>query len=1195
MEDKAKNPEQSLNESKSTQIIDIFEKMIIESPWIDKITRMMLDNVMMGVSMISPEMEIVWLNRIFKEWFPQIDVQKKPLCYRSFYSPPKDKICDYCPTKKAFETGKVHFAETGICADGRIYNLIAVPVKDKDGKIIYVVETVENITERKQAQDTLQESEERFRKIFEEGQLGMALVGRDYQIIDANNKLCQMLGYTREELTKLKFTDFTHPDDIDKDVQLTERIFKEEIPFYQLEKRYIKKNKDIIWVDLTASVIHDKEGKPLYGLGMIEDITERKQAEEELIRSEERYRHITSSLTDYIFTVYVDNGQPVKTVHGPGCISVTGYSPEEFISNPCLWICMVYEPDRQTVYEYTQQILSGKKVSPLEHRIIRKDGSIRWIRNTTVSHFDNQGKLLLYDGLIKDITEQRQAEEALRESEDKFRSLAEKSLAAVYLIQNGIFKYVNPRFAGIFGYTVDELVGKKGPKDLAFSEDWPIVEENMRKRLTGEAKFIYYNFRGITKDKKIIHVEIYGSLIEYKMQPAIIGTLLDITERKQMLDALQKQKEEQQIILDSVPAMIFYKDKENRFIRINKALADATGLPKEKIEGKTAFEAYPGYAEKYWEDDKEVMASGQPKTNIIEPMETTKGIIWCQTDKIPYRDEQGNIIGIIGFAIDISERKQAEEDLKIEQDKAQRYLEIATVMLVVIDAKGKVVLMNKKGCEILGYNQEEIIGKNWFDNFLPERIRFDVKEVARKLLAGNIKPVEYYENPVLTKSGHEKIIAWHNTVLRDEEGKIIAHLSSGEDITERKQIEKEKETLYKELIKSNQRLKQLILRDPHTGLYNHRYLSEVIEAELFRAKRFGNPLSVMMLDVDYFKSINDVYGNQFGDLVLKQLARQLKNMVRRYDTVIRFGGEEFIIISPGMDRVTALNLAHRLLDAVNLFNFGDNKNTVKLKLSVGVASYPEDKIVSGMDLVDLASKILNKVKESGGNQIYSSLDIKKESPRALKKHKEETADVQFLKNKIEKLSKQANQSLSEAIFAFAKTLKVKDHYTGEHTETTVHYATEIARELDLPRDEIEHVRQAAILHDLGKIGISEKILLKPAKLTKKEFNDVKKHPQIGVDIIRPLQFLHPLIPLVLYHHERWDGKGYPRGLKTDEIPVGARIIAIADVYQALISTRPYRKKAYSKSEAIKIIANGSGTQFDPYIVSSFLKILKQEK
>jgi len=415
-------------------------------------------------------------------------------------------------------------------------------------------------------------------------------------------------------------------------------------------------------------------------------------------------------------------------------------------------------------------------------------------------------------------------------------------------------------------------------------------------------------------------------------------------------------------------------------------------------------------------------------------------------------------------------------------------------------------------------------------------------------------------------------------------GEIFAHAF------ERKRSRQKVEQLNKELTQSNKVLKQLALRDSQTGLYNHHYLTEIIEAEFHRSYRYAHPLSAIMLDIDYFKSINDVYGHQFGDTILQQFSGQLKRMVRQYDIVVRFGGEEFVIISPGTDRQTAMVLGQRILDALNLYNFGNKKHVIKLKISIGIASYPDDQITKGMDLIELADNILNKAKENGGNTVYSSLDIANGKRVVFQEKKKETEETKFLKEKIARLTRRSSQSLVEAVFAFAKTIELKDHYTGEHVEKTVHYATEIARVLGLPKEDRERIHQAAILHDLGKIGISEKILLKKSKLDKKELSEIRKHPQIGVDIIRPIQFLHSIIPFILYHHERWDGKGYPSGLKGEEIPMGARIIAIADVYQALISDRPYRK-AFSKDKVIKIIKSSAGTQFDPKVVGGLLKII----
>ncbi len=663
------------------------------------------------------------------------------------------------------------------------------------------------------------------------------------------------------------------------------------------------------------------------------------------------------------------------------------------------------------------------------------------------------------------------------------------------------------------------------------------------------------------------------------------------TERKRSEEELQKKQEELQIIFDSVPAMIFYKDQENRMIRVNKAFTEAMGLDKNQIEGKTCFELWPEQAEHYWCDDKEVMEFGQPKIGIIEPLVTTKGKIWVQTDKIPYRNEKGEIAGVVGFAIDITDRKEAQEALETSEEEYRTLVNNVNIGIYrnTPDLEGCFLKVNPAMAKMFGYDSAEEFMKVKVSELYEDpqdRVRFVEK----------IKKTGFVKNEELKLRKKDGTFIWAAVTAKvnfDSNGKPQWLDGAIEDITERKKAEKELDLLNKELIKSNKKLKKLALRDPQTGLYNHYYLEEVIEAELYRAKRYVHPISVIMLDVDYFKSINDVYGHHFGDLVLKQLAGQFKKMVRQYDIVIRFGGEEFMIVSPGIDRDQTLTLARRLLDAINLYNFGNKKQTVKLKLSIAVASYPEDRITKGMDLVEIADQILSKVKEYGGNNVYSSLDIKRKELSSVRKIKV-NGDIRFLKDRIDKLTRKTNQSLIEAVFAFAKTLELKDHSTGEHVEKTVQYATKIARVLDLSTDEIDWIKQAAILHDLGKIGISEKILVKKLKLTKEEFEEIRKHPQIGVDIIRPVKFLHNIIPLILYHHERWDGRGYPNGLKGEEIPVGARVVALADVYEALTSNRPYRK-AYPEKEALKIIKKGSGTQFDPRVVTKFVQIMQKKK
>ncbi len=821
---------------------------------------------------------------------------------------------------------------------------------------------------------------------------------------------------------------------------------------------------------------------------------------------------------------------------------------------------------------------------------------------------------------VRDITERKRASEELQESELRYRTTLDSMVAAIHVVDTDLrFILVNQAFKECnneLGLEVD-AIGKK------ISEVFPFLTDKVYQ----EYRQVFDTGKGIVTEevntingKEIITETRKIPVLRGDKVVQVITVIRNITEHKRTEDRIIKINE---------CFLGFGNDPSENINRLTSLCGELLGadcalynrLEGSRLHAKGLWHAPVDFSVLSEADGHicyDVIKQNSDAVMVVPNLDQTG---YAQTDPnvnlyrlktyigravklggeyigslcVVYQhnfapsEEDKRFLEIIAVAIGVEEgRKTAEDMLKENQARYRAIVEDQTELICRFLPDKTVTFVNEAVCRYLGKRQDEILGKNLMD-FVSEEDRGEVEEAFNAI--GLQNPVIIREYKIVVEGGQQRWLQYTSRGIFDNEGKLLEYQAVGHDITERKEAEKEKEALDKELMKSNKKMKQLALRDPHTGLYNHRYLEEVIEAEFYRARRYAHPISVLMLDIDYFKSINDVYGYQFGDLVIQQLSQQLKMMVRRYDIIIRFSGEEFIILCPGTERATALTLAQRLLDAFNLYNFGNKNHRVKLKISMAVASYPEDKIVKGIDLIELAEHMVSKIKEDGGNKVYSSMDVGKKKYPSLEKYEKGPA-VNLLKKKIDKLNKQANQSLIEAIFAFAKTIEVKDHYTGEHVERTVHYAIEIARALNMSKDEIERIRQAAMLHDLGKIGISEKILLKRAKLTPKEFEIIKTHPQLGVDIIRPIQFLHAIIPLILYHHERWDGKGYPSGLREEDIPLGARIIAVADVYQALISDRPYRK-AFPKSEVIKIMKEGAGTQFDPQIISVFLKILKQ--
>jgi PAS domain S-box-containing protein len=273
----------------------------------------------------------------------------------------------------------------------------------------------------------------------------------------------------------------------------------------------------------------------------------------------------------------------------------------------------------------------------------------------------------------------------------------------------------------------------------------------------------------------------------YSQKPKLEQVSHNLPGHKNVDEELDKVWREWKSIFDAIKDSIILVDSEFKIIQANLASSQLFGRPLDQIIGKTCWQLVHGTNEAP-EECPLKRAKTTKKHEQIELYLPEKGI-WIEALVSPVFDQQGNLSGAVHIIRDITNRKQVEELLRKEKDKAQKYLDVAAVIMIAIDSEGRVGLINKKGCQILGYNENEILGKNWFDNFLPKRIRNKVRELSDKMLKGEIEVNEYFENPVLTKSGDEKLIGWHSVILRDEKGAIIGHLSSGEDITERKRAE----------------------------------------------------------------------------------------------------------------------------------------------------------------------------------------------------------------------------------------------------------------------------------------------------------------------------------------------------------------------------------------------------------------------
>jgi len=695
----------------------------------------------------------------------------------------------------------------------------------------------------------------------------------------------------------------------------------------------------------------------------------------------------------------------------------------------------------------------------------------------------------------------------------------------------------------------------------------------------------------------------------------------------------------------------------------------------------------------------------------------------------------GILTGIILRFFDHQKRllKESEDRYRNLSKQFQIYLDLVDVMIVSLDAQGRVVFINRKGCEILGYTEEEILGKNWFENFLPKEIVNEVEDYLNGLLAGTRDIVdEYHENSVLARDGTEKILLWHNSVIRDDTGKITGILSSGLDITELRQTKSQLEEqlqsakiLYNaaeqltleglDIVKRSERLSKICVDSfgaslvwvghalPDGGVKiigqfpkDHPYLEglnvrwddspfanssagrsiktgknqvieDVVVDERFsawreKAQQFGirtvaafplvSPKGVfgtLVLYSDKPGFFNSQKMDQIQTLahmaaaslenarLFDQLEERFLRMeaLHKIDKAISGSADLSVTFSVLMDQII-----HQLnVNACDIFLLNSNTLTLELVASRGfrvplaeISSikigeslvgqvalqrrpFKEINLAEVNDPQNRGSCPQRRIMAKEGFRSYAGVPLMAKgqllgvlevfSRSSFEDDQEWFEYLQILAQQgaiaienaklFENLQK-SNVELARAydatIKAWASILDLRDRETEGHSQRVTLLTLKMAKEMQIDDRELIHIRRGALLHDIGKMAIPDHILLKPGKLTDEEWEVMKKHPIYAYQMLSKIDYLRAALDIPYCHHERFDGTGYPRGLKGEEIPLSARIFAVADVYDALTSDRPYRK-AWLREEAVEYIKSQSGKHFDPKVVEVFMKLLEQ--
>ena len=464
------------------------------------------------------------------------------------------------------------------------------------------------------------------------------------------------------------------------------------------------------------------------------------------------------------------------------------------------------------------------------------------------------------------------------------------------------------------------------------------------------------------------------------------------------------------------------------------------------------------------------------------------------------------------------------------------------------DREGRFLSANA-ACETLsGYSPQELLQMSFDELVVPEHLAH-AREMFEKVLEGEAQHDEF---TIRRKDGRRvEINVSKMPVVRG--GEIVGAYGISRDISARKALEREWERLLAAALERAD-------RDPLTGLLNHRAFHKRFQEEIERARRAGRPLAVVLLDLDDFRFLNDAYGHMVGDDVLCRVAGALRERTGPGAdlALARFGGDEFAALLAS-DRAEEAEAPATWLNRLQYCPPGHD-SAIPLTLSVGVARFPDDGITH-LDLLRVAEARLHRAKTGGGAQA--------DCLRATLAHSVEGFSM---------------------LDALATAVDNKDRYTRRHSEDVLSYSVRMAQALGLDEKTQRVVATAALLHDVGKIGVPDSILRKPGKLTEAEYQAIQQHPMMGVMIVGAVPGFEGTLDAVQHHHERWDGQGYPFGLRGEEIPLLARLMAVADAFSAMTADRPYRK-GMCPVQALAVLEQGAGTQWDPECVHAFVRML----
>lgn len=961
-----------------------------------------------------------------------------------------------------------------------------------------------------------------------------------------NGRLCDILGYSRDQLEAMTWTELTHPEDLNEENKLFDEVMQGNRDGYCMDKRFIHKDGHTLDAYVDVKAIRSANGKLDHLVAMLQDISERKAAEQVLRDSETRFRAVFDTVTDGILMADVERG---RFVMGNSAIeTMLGYSHEQLIQ---LQFDDIHPADTLAdVHEKIEQQIRGESSLAADLPVLRSDGSV-FYADINSAPLTLHGKQYLV-GVFRDTTERKQAQEALdstRRRAQHYLDIAGTMIIALDL--EGHITLANRRACELLGYDEEELLGRNWFEcclPASLRDEVMVVFNRLHSANNEELEYFENPVVCRSGEERLI---AWHNVLLRDSEDRINGILSsgeDITERRQAERRLVASETRLRTLVDTLPDLVWLKDVEGNYLACNPQFERFFGAREAEIVGKTDYDFVDKELADFFRDhDRKAMAAEKPSRNEETLTFANDGYTGTfETVKTPMHNSTGELIGVLGIARDITQRK-----------RQVAHIERLSRLYKTLSHTNKAIVHST--------NQEELF-----------------QQVCRSAV-GNI--------------GFKH--AW--IALLGDDGRTLQPQTAFSWRTDGSIEERDAEQLLalvqrQNIIDSLQKNTPLWCDEERCTLtpWNDNNPTPMENAGLtailpiYRRNRLVGAFG-LTAEQDYALDQNarELLLEMATDIGYALDNFELQRQQRIAEEAMRQSASAITILDP------ELNFIYTNHAFTELFGYTSDEakqNTIALIAPPpDVATLHRSQIKEQVDRHHhYRGELIRRHKDGELIPVYISAAALFDHNDKLIGYVSSYNDMRALKQSERRL----RQALTDTITAISHTIEKRDPYTAGHQERVAELAVAIAHQMGLDTDRVEGIYLGSLIHDIGKIYIPSEILNRPGKLSEYEFGLIKSHPEVGYEIIKDVQFDWPIPDMVYQHHERIDGSGYPQGLKGEEICLEAKIIAIADIVEAMTSHRPYRP-GLGLEPALAQIEQEAGTTLDGEIVACCLKLFHE--